>query len=213
MTKITLLICICLCTIELVCGQAIKLGVFAGPNLSTIGSQNATGETAALGFGFHAGLFTEITAGNWSIVPSVVYADIGGNINIVPAPPDGGDGNETVSLQYLQLPLNLVYNTTGRKFFFGGGQYIGFGLSGSINGNISGGAFSGNTTETVNEKFTFNSNSTPDYGINLLAGVHLDGGTIFTIGCGLGLRQGSDSNTLALVRNDVISISIGHSIL
>jgi hypothetical protein len=211
MKKLILLIYAGLCSFTVACGQAVKLGVLVGPNLSTIGSQNTVsfGETAGLELGGHAGLFTEITAGSWSIEPGLVYADIGGKVNL------GFEvaGNETVSLQYLQVPVNLVYNTAGRKFFFGGGPYIGFGLSGSINGSITAAEFiPASAPSPFNLKYTFNSGNSPDYGINLLAGVHLEGGTIFTIGCGLGLRQATSGNTFIAVRNDVISISIGHRI-
>ena len=208
MKKITLLFFAALCSIAAACGQTVKLGVLVGPNWSTIGSQNSIGETTAFTLGLHAGLFTEIAAGHWSIEPGLVYADIGGKVNFSTEIA----GNETVSLQYLQVPVSFVYNTTDRKFFFGGGPYIGFGLSGNISVNQTGGSFGQvDASSNFNLKFTFNSRTNPDYGINLLAGIHLNGGTIFTIGYGLGLRRVVDI-TYTTVRNDVITISIGHSI-
>ncbi len=209
MKKLTLLIYACLCTATIACSQAVQLGVFAGPNLSTLGSQSmiGVGETAALTFGAHAGLYTEITAGHWSIEPAVVYAGIGGRINSIYSL-NSYAGYEDVHLQYLQVPVNILYNTAGRKFFFGGGPYIGFGLSGSESGSST---YLGVTDAYYNDKYTFYSGNKLDYGINLLAGLHVAGGTFFTIGCSLGLRQATSLDYI-IVRNDVISLSIGHSI-
>jgi hypothetical protein len=207
MKKLILFFFVDLCSIAAVCGQTVKLGVFVGPNFSTIGSQYSVDETTDYAIGVQTGLFTEIGMGRWSIVPGLTYANIRGKVNLAYAL-----GNETVSLQYLQVPVNFVYNTGAHKFFFGGGPYIGFGLSGSINVNDTAAPFvQVNDPSSFNLKFTFNSRTNPDYGINLLAGVHLDGGTIFTVGYGLGLRRSIDI-TYTTVRNDVISISIGHSI-
>src|SRR5665213_3059798 len=207
MKKLILFFFVDLCSIAAACGQTAKLGVFVGPNFATIGSQYSVDETTEHAMGVQAGLFTEIGTGRWSIVPGLTYASVGSKVSLA-----YGAGNETVSLQCLQVPVNFVYNTGAHKFFFGGGLYIGFGLSGSINGTVTSAPFiQVNDPWSFNYKFTFNIRTNPDYGVNLLAGVHLDGGTIFTVGYGLGLKRSIDI-TYTTVRNDVISISIGYSI-
>jgi hypothetical protein len=208
MKKLALSIIVCVCTVAVGFGQTVKLGAFLGPNLSTIGSQDAEDQTTGWAVGWHAGLFTEIGLGHWSVEPALVYASIGGKINLLAI--GGDEGTETVLLQYLQVPVNLVYNTNDRKFFFGGGPYVGFGLSGSENGSATS-SFEGiSGFNNISQKVAFNSSTNPDYGISLLAGVHLKGGTMFTLGGIIGLRQGTTGITV--IRNDVISLSVGHSI-
>src|SRR5665213_1513577 len=107
MKKLILLFFAGLCGIAAACGQTVKLGVFVGPNWSTIGSQNSVGVTTGYTFSAHAGLYTEIATGSWSIEPGLVYADIGGKTNFATEIA----GNESVSLQYLQVPVSFVYNT------------------------------------------------------------------------------------------------------
>jgi len=211
MKKLILLTSILLLGITRSFGQAIKLGVLGGPNLSTFEDvQPAEAESASAIVGVHAGIFTDIKLGNWLIEPGLFYESIGGTNNFGAAPPDGGTASYTYTVQYLQLPLNLLYSAPGSKFFFGGGPYIAFGLSAWEKGSINGGAFSGgNFMQSIDQKFAFPEGDNPDFSFDLMAGVHLEGGTILTLGYGLGLTSSSNNSAM---RNSVFSISIGHSI-
>jgi hypothetical protein len=213
MKKTALLTAVCLFSATVLFGQAIKLGVLAGPNWSTfIEPQAGNVVTSSAVFGAHAGLFTEFTIGRWSVEPGVFYLAAGGKSYNVYASDSGPSIIETYSLHYIQVPVNIIYNTPGRRFFFGGGPYAGFGLSGNINLNYTGGSFGETPGSPINIKYIFSQANNPDYGLNLVAGIHVDGGTMFTIGYGIGLRHSVSSFDYSTVRNDVISISIGHSI-
>lgn len=205
MRKLIFIVSICLLTITIASGQAIRLGVLFGPNVSTIISQGSN-ETSSGRLSLHAGLFTEFTFGRWSVEPGLSYASIGDKTNYTDTYAAGGSASYTYSLQYLLIPVNIVYNTPGHIFFFGGGPYFGYGLSGNESGNISSNNFDSTPpyTSSFNEKYPFTSANNPDYGINVVAGVHLSGGTIFTIGYQYSLNSA--------IKNQVFSLSLGHKI-
>jgi len=214
MKKIALLLSICVLSITMSSGQGIRFGLLVGPNWSTfVQTQPGQDETSTVIFGGHAGLFTEFTFGNLSVGPALFYTAAGGKSYFATASDGGITTSAEYTVQYLQVPVNILYNTPGRKFFFGGGPYIGFGLSGNVSDNTT--TYTPgfpNTPESSQEKYIFSKANNPDYGLNFVAGAHLTGGTIFTIGYGLGFRYSTYAYNDATVRNDVFSISIGHTI-
>ncbi len=213
MKKAILTTAIFLFSLTVVSAQATKLGALIGPNLSTFPQSDGSLVTSSSVLGIHLGVFTEFAFGRLSIEPGLFYAVIGGTANSVDTEGAGGSSTDTYSLQYLQVPLNFLYNTPDRKFFFGGGPYIGFGLSGHETDNISDGSFFGGppSMETIDKKFIFNGTNNPDYGFNILAGVHLTGGTIFTVSYALGRKY--EGGFYSSEGNNVFGISIGHTIL
>jgi len=205
MRKLIFLCAVCLFTLNCAWGQPVKLGVLLGPNVSTF-LEPVSGETTSALVSFHAGVFTEFVVGPVSIEPGLVYESIGGKNNYTDSYGGGGVSTQTYSLQYLQVPVNIVFNTPGRKFFLGGGPFVAFGISGHISGNSTSGnfGFTPPYQQTIDQPYKFNGANNPDYGLNLLVGVHLEGGTIISIGYGLGLNSATNNN--------VFSLSLGHRI-
>jgi hypothetical protein len=95
-----------------------------------------------------------------------------------------------LNLQYLQIPLNILYTTKGTtQFYFGGGPYISVGVSGNSK-VVTTYKFSDGSTETEKEESNvfekdeegnrmFNRT---DYGVGAIAGVKLPGGLFANVG-------------------------------
>lgn len=192
-------------------GQAVNVTILAGPNVSTFvpggNSPEATayiyGLSSSPGWGFHAGVFAEFSFGRVAIEPGLLYQSIASNINnIIGFGFGDATTAESFSVQYLQVPLNILYYIpfkTG-KYFLGGGPYVAFGLSGTVTTTYPPTA----NFNPVSGKYIFSSSDNPDYGFNLVAGVHVQGNFIFSFGYGKGFRTE--------IPHSVYSFSIGHTI-
>ncbi len=211
-------------------GQSFHLGVLAGENTSSffyrqinLGLNESSPSDNITGF--HAGVFAEFTYGNFSIEPEVVYASIGGKSSYdVYGPYGASTGTYKNSVNYLQVPVNLLRNipVSFGKIFCGGGPYIGFGLSGKTEntGEIVG-EFGGNAITNVNSvtKYSFSSPDNPDFGVNLVVGIHLKNRLLFRLGYNYGLKylfnysSPHTSGYIAGVDNSVASISVGYAFL
>ena len=177
MKKTLLLLCLCALSFRGLC-QQFDLGIIAGPNVSTFippASQEPGGviKYSALA-GFHAGVIFQVAVGSIYIQPGMVYETIGGKLNAYDDDFGGGPFSLTSSLQYLQVPLNILYHTKSGKFFFGGGPYVAFGISGNVTHNT--------TSGSATYKFVFSGSNNPEFGLNLIGGVRVPGNFIFTAG-------------------------------
>ncbi|MGZ3756503.1 MAG: outer membrane beta-barrel protein [Mucilaginibacter sp.] len=166
--------------------------------------------------GFHIGAFFELHMGNLSIQPGLLYASIGGDGTFIDAH-SGIAGTFKNSVQYLQMPVNFLYNipvNTG-MIFLGGGPYIGIGLAGTATEDGTEGTFGGQPpTIHYSYKYTFSKSDTPDYGLNVLAGTRFKNGLLFSLGYGYGLKYLFYKSTFERnggVKNNVASISVGYA--
>ncbi len=201
------------------CGysQGFHLGLLGGPNESTFSTSGEAGYPSWIS-GFHAGLFVEIPRGNLSIQPGLVYANIGGNLSL----PVSDYDYLNYRVQYLQIPVNILYNAPVGfgKFLLGGGPYIGFGLSGKTTqmSEMQGVLFSPPQYTNITTNYTFNNYDNPDFGINALAGLHFKNGLLITLDYQYGLKykfsypvqNGQNSYNVLGVKNNVASISLGY---
>jgi hypothetical protein len=195
MKKVILFLCLCTPGFRALC-QQIDIGVIAGGNVSTFSlpaDQQSTDAKSAAIVGFHAGILFQFAVGSIYIQPAAIYESIGGKTNAEDVSLGAGPFSDTYSLRYLQVPVNILYHTKSNKFFFGGGPYVAFALSGTVTDNstdfYSNGSGSTTSNNTFNYKFDFTGSNNPEFGLNLVAGVRVPGNFIFTAGASVGQQN------------------------
>jgi hypothetical protein len=186
--------------------QSVSFGVNAGVNFSKISSSgNGLTLTSSNTTGFHVGAVADIGFGNLSLQPGILYSTKGGSIN-------GSGGTEKLTLNYVEVPVNLLYNIPlgVGKVFFGGGPYVALGLSGKA--TLTGAATtSGSGSESQNVTFGSADGDVknPDFGVNLLGGFRFTSGLSLSAGYGIGIANLSNSSG-ASTKNNVLSFSVGY---
>ena len=122
-----------------------------------------------------------------------------------------------LNMQYLQVPLNVLFTTKGRiQFFAGGGPYFSYALSGKtkMEGTIK---FSDGTVIKDKEEVDVfeeddNGETTwkrTDYGVGALAGVKLPGGLFANVGYQFSFAN-LDKTDDAEYRNRGLQLTIGY---
>ena len=187
--------------------QSVSFGVKAGVNLSNISySGGGLTVTTSNSTGFHVGAVADIGFGNLSLQPGILYSAKGGSSN------DGSGGTAKLTLNYVEVPVNLLYNIPVGigKIFIGGGPYVGLGISGK--NTLSGTATStGSGSESQNITFgsTAGDVKNPDFGVNLLGGFRFESGLSLSAGYGIGLANLSNVSGFS-TKNNVLSFSVGY---
>jgi hypothetical protein len=156
-----------------------SFGIAAG---ATFASYKATIETISITSktktGFTVGVVSSFPMGkSFSFQPNLNFLQKGGTLKA-----DGSTDKTT--LNYLELPLNFVYNTHSSKgkFFIGAGPSLSFGLSGK------------DKFEEGSSKIKFGSDQEDDFkpfeiGINVLAGYQLKNGFFIDANYNAGLND------------------------
>ena len=183
--------------------QIINYGIKAGLNLSTIyfNNSNTAGNYKYLS-GFNAGGIVNIEFSNFTIQPGLFYSTKGDKVPVVLVTQNqiASVTTGTNRLNYLELPVNILYNFLNipqGNLHLGGGPYLGYGVSekGSVNGKSISGPFT---------EFARNS----DYGLNFIVGARFMNKFLADASYGLGLaNSGGNGSTL---QNRVISFSVGY---
>lgn len=206
-----------------VLAQSVKFGVKAGLNESTADFGKTSTDISNLS-GLNAGAFAEFEFGKISLQPALCYTQKGYNSGthaIINDPNGTGsfDANSRLRLNYLQLPVNVLYNIAVKpgKIFLGVGPYYGYALSGNLKGIII------NTypnrpavSNTQNANITFdgdNNYKRSDFGLNALAGIKLKNGLLFSINYEYGLTDIYKSQSTNTVKNRVFGFSAGYEFL
>lgn len=138
--------------------------------------------------GFTAGLLASIPLGqHFSFMPALNFLQKGGTLT-------SEDSNDKTNLNYVELPLNFVYNarSVAGNFFVGAGPSLSMGLSGKYKFQENGG-------EPVTSDIHFGSGSDDDLkgfeaGVNILAGFQLRNGFLITANYNTGLSNLNISN-------------------
>jgi hypothetical protein len=192
----------------------IKPSVQAGINFQNLNGKNVSGDKLENGlmFGYHAGVnFLIPISPEIYFQPGLSFYTKGAiEKSFIPT-------NPKVRLNYLEVPLNLLYRgQLGDNFvLLGFGPYIGYAISGKI--------ISGSTKESITFRNSLDAN-TPggvtyirafDAGANIFAGYELAGGIYVTIDASLGLLNinPSDSriaNDKSTLKNTGFGISLGY---
>lgn len=187
--------------------QSVSFGLKAGVNFSNIStSGGGLTLTTSNTTGFHVGALADIGFGHLSLQPGILYTTKGGSTG------DGSGGNEKLTLNYIEVPVNLLYNISlgiGRVFI-GGGPYAALGLSGKS--TLTGAATSAGTG-TESQNITFGSAAAdvknPDFGLNLIGGLRIKSGLSLSAGYGIGLANLSNDSGISS-KNNVLSFSVGY---
>jgi len=201
-TKLTLLLSF-IVLIEYADAQNFSFGINAG---ATLASYKVTASSVSLTsknkVGFTAGIISSISMGKHaSFQPALSFLQKGGTFK------EDGSTDKT-TLNYLELPLNFVFNTSSSKgkFFAGAGPSLAYGLSGTQ--TVSG------QGEEESQKVKFGSGDTDDFkpfeiGLNFLAGYRLEQGIVFTFNYNFGLNNVANG-TDATYHNRFFGLTVGY---
>jgi hypothetical protein len=208
-----------------VLAQSVKFGVKAGLNESTADVGKTSSDISNLS-GLNAGAFADFEVGKLSLQPGLYFTQKGFNSKtsiIVPVPLGGTPGSFNATgrarLNYLQLPVNVLYNIAVKpgKIFLGGGPYYGYALSGNVKGStISVYPGQGNFTDNQNNNIVFggdNGYKRSDFGANALAGIQLKNGLLFSVNYEYGLTNVYKSPNANTIKNRVLGFSVGYQFL
>jgi hypothetical protein len=218
MKKIILLMGI-LCSASMLHAQTIKTGIQAGVNFSKL-SGSADGESTTTGTltGFHVGGVLDIDLGAVSIQPGLFYSSKGGKESYNETETFNGVtvsaiGYAKVKLDYLELPVNILYNipVNSGKVFLGGGPYAGYGISGKTKYDLTASGGGSSASESGEDDIKFGSDGdfkSTDFGINFTAGFRMNSGFAISAGYGLGLTNIANVSD-GSVKNHVLKVSAG----
>jgi hypothetical protein len=121
------------------------------------------------------------------------------------APDLDADETDETALNYLELPLNVLYTTNG--FFFGGGPVVGIGLSGKnkysdFNGGIQTDDIKFGSEQDEVRQFEFSG--------NLLAGYQLKNGLMVSAGYNMGFTNLINGDVDGSIKNRYWSFKLGY---
>ncbi|MES2265677.1 MAG: porin family protein [Bacteroidota bacterium] len=202
--------------------QSVKFGIRGGLNLATADRGNLPegNETQNL-TAFNGGLFANIGLGNWAVEPGLFYSRKGFKANSDFTRNIGGGSNEDVSINgnvkynYLELPVNVLYNVklTPGKVFFGGGPYAGYLMSANAKSTTT---INGVKTTEPTTNYSIGNNAEDikrmDFGVNALAGFAFNNGFQLSAGYGYGMSNVWHEDSNAKVKNRVFNVSVGFAL-
>jgi Outer membrane protein beta-barrel domain len=195
------------------CIMAQSFGLQAGTNLASMSfkSQGITISTSDKP-GFLFGIVSEFASGKSVIVrPELNYIQKGGKLAIP------GTSENIVRLNYLELPINLVY-TSGLKsgsVFFGGGPSFAFGISGKEiakdlqTGNEVSAQVAFDGVKSANATDGKSHYKPVDVGFNIFGGYKLNNGIFFSLGYSFGISNITSEDNLT-GRNRFFYLKIGY---
>ena len=112
-----------------------RIGITAGLNVSNLNESGPGSTSNDFKAGFQAGLVADFgITESFSIMPELLFGQRGAKTTITE---EGISINSSLTLNYLQLPVNLAYKFDtgyGSNLFVFAGPYIGYGLSASMKG-------------------------------------------------------------------------------
>jgi len=196
--------------------QSVKFGIKAGLNESTVDLGQSTSTTSTIA-GINAGVFADIEFNRFSIQPGICYSTNGYKTKTVYNTDNPGPysfiATGSVTLNYLEIPVNVHYHIpAGRlNMFFGGGPYLGIGLSGTSQGTYT---VNGTTTTAPTEKLEFGKNgefNKTDLGLNALVGISLNNGLLLSVDYGYGIKNIDRGG--GAIKDRVLRLSIGYEFL
>lgn len=184
--------------------QESAVGIKGGVNLSTLSIDDNNDKNMKLGF--HVGVFNKIAiTESFAVQPELLYSLQGLKVEY-----DGiADGETNFNLNYINLPVKLVFNLS-EDFEFQFGPYVGYLIDANLKTDADVlGIFEINSEDDVDRK-NFNS---IDYGLTAGLGFDLDP-LIISINYNLGLSQVAKDdefsyNMLGDAKNRVIQVSVG----
>jgi hypothetical protein len=208
MKKILLMLC-CGLAASSAFAQKTTFGIKGGVNFASLSSSSSSTEgsyTTGTLTSFSVGVFADFkTESALSIQPAILYTGKGakesGNIS-------GTSYNVKANINYLQVPVNFLYNAPSRagKFFVGAGPYAAFGLSAKVK------ASSGGQTESQDVEFGDGDDQYKriDAGVTALVGFKFTQGALVSLNYDLGftnISNQADNST----KTRVFGVSVGYA--
>lgn len=183
--------------------QSVSFGIKAGLNLSklTASADGGSISTESLA-GFHVGAVVDFGSQNFSFQPGILFSTKGGKST------SSGSTSKT-TLNYIEVPVNFLYKAPAGdgKLFFGGGPYLGLGISGKDSGDDGEG---NQISESVHFGSAEEDYKNPDFGINFIGGYQFNTGLSISAGYGLGLANLYNGGEGLKLKNQVLSFSLGY---
>ncbi len=187
--------------------QKSSFGITAGATFATYKAKSDYASiTSKTKTGFTVGISPSFAMGqHFSFWPALNYVQKGGTFK-------DDYSNDKTTLNYLELPLNFVYNTTSSKgkFFVGAGPSFSMGLSGKDKWESDGG---GSGSDDIKFGSSDDDDLKPfEMGINFLAGYEFKGGFLVTANYNAGVSniangmEGSDGT----MHNRYFGVRIGY---
>ncbi|HEX5152304.1 MAG TPA: porin family protein [Parafilimonas sp.] len=195
-----IIFCLLTSYILLNCSNAQSFGITAGPTFAfydiSVGNVSVTSDIKT---GFSGGLVSHIPVSKYlSFRPELKYVQKGGTLK--------QDGySDKMTLNYIELPVNFVFNTHSAKgmFFAGLGPSFNLGLSGKSKGDDG------------DYDVKFGGGEEDDFkpfeiGLNALIGYQFKGGLFFSANSNMGLNNvGNDFDYDSEYHNWYFGINIG----
>lgn len=216
MKKLLLLLLLSIFAVNYSFAQTVRFGVQAGLNESKLLYASPYAPPSLYLTGFHVGGFADFSLGAFSVEPGAMFTTKGNkntstayNANQVTI----GQYTYTATLNYIEVPVNLLYNIPLQmgKIFIGGGPYAALGLSGKYNTSIPSLNNSSPTSGNINFGNGIFDFKNPDYGINVLAGFKLKDGILINADYSFGLAD--LSNGSSSIKTSGFNISVGYEFL
>jgi hypothetical protein len=176
--------------------------------------------------GFTVGVLAEIPLGEkFAFRPELNFIQKGSTTGISNAL-FGFDPQQKITLNYIELPLNVVYklNVGSGNFFFGLGPAVAFGISGKVKLSDPSDPTDPDLNRTAKVKFDGKKNDVLsatdndahlkrlDVGVNALAGYKLQNGLFFKLGYNYGVLNIDPNKENALPQNQTTYKNRGFNI-
>ena len=203
-----------------------SFGIQVGGNLGFVKYEDGSGneQTNDPRLGVLAGVVADVPLGPISFRPELNYIQKGfKNTNSSTTLGITNASEDKWSLNYVEVPLNFVYNLNAGsgKVFFGLGPNFGFGISGQTKSNrtVSSGGGSLSNTDKVDVKFDGKNDANDnkihlksfDMGADVLAGYSSAMGLTFNVGYTYGFSDISpNNNSGSTLKNSGLTFKVGY---
>lgn len=203
-------------------------GLIGGVNLQSLAGKDYNGDKIdpQLTIGFHAGVNAIIPiAPEFYFQPGLLFTTKGGKSTFAenPVKAAGDDLEITTKLNYIEMPLNLLYRPVlgNGHMLLGFGPYVAYGIGGKE--NHSGGIMDVDVdydvkfkSEVANEDSDVYSYYKPfDAGANIFFGYEFSAGIFMQLNAQLGMLKVnpdyvSESNSKTSIKNTGFGVSLGY---
>jgi hypothetical protein len=201
-TNSTLLMLMILLTSVTTFAQQTKIGFTAGAAFSKL---KAKADNVSFSYDFKlgitAGLFVDVPlSSNFSFQPALNLVQKGGSLKLESL-------SDKMTLNYLEVPLNFIYNTAATHgFFIGAGPAMAFGLSGKDKTTDG--------TESENDKIKFGSGEDEvkrfEFSANVISGYRFNQGFMFSANYDFGFTNLANADSEdGTMKSSYFSVKIG----
>ncbi len=191
----------------------ISFAILGGANLQNLNGKNISGDNLKndMLVGYHAGVNVQIAiAPEFYFQPGLMYATKGAKNTI-------GSFVGTTTLNYIELPLNMVYkaNLGNGAIMLGFGPYVAYGIGGKWKGEVGSISMSGDikfqNTFDSNDRYynykAFDAGANIFFGYEMAAGIFVQLETQFGM---LNINPEGSTNDKSVTNNTGFGLSLGY---